>query len=88
VSGIFRGSEQEVVERTQAAERRIEQLEADLAELRVRRQFLTSLLAKQERRGWLPEAKGLLFGGLLVFAAPIGLVVFVSLLVGVFALFR
>jgi hypothetical protein len=88
VSGIFRGSEEELVERTLATERQVEQLEAELADLRVRRQFLTSLLAKQQRRGWLPEAKGLVFGGLLVFAAPLGLVILVSLLAGVFSLLR
>jgi len=86
VSGIFRGSEQELVERTRAAERQVELVEADLADLRVRRRFLTLRLANEHRRRWLPEAKGLLFGGALVFAVPLGLVSLACLIAGIASL--
>jgi hypothetical protein len=75
MSGIFRGSEQEVAERTLAAERRIEIVEADLANLRVHRRVLTRRLAREGRARWLPELKGLLFGGALVVLLPFGLLV-------------
>jgi hypothetical protein len=86
MSGIFRGSEEEVVERTLAAERQIAVLEADLADLRVHHRFLMSLLASEQRRRWLPELKGLLLGGALVFLAPLGLVILAGLLGGLFSL--
>ena len=88
MSGIFRGSEEEVVERTMAADQQIERLEAELADLRAHGRFLTSQLAKERRRRWLPELKGLLVGGALIFLLPFCLLVLGCLLAGLFSFFQ
>jgi hypothetical protein len=71
VSGIFRGSEEELVERTLAAERNIEIVEAELATLRAQGRTLAKQLDKEQRPRRLPE--GFVLGGALVVMAPVGL---------------
>jgi hypothetical protein len=88
LSGIFRGSEQEVPERTLAVERQMDVVEAELAALRAHRRMLTGQLAAQGRRSWLPELKGLLFGGAMVVLLPLGLVLFACLMTGLASLWH
>jgi hypothetical protein len=70
MSGIFRGSEEELVERTLAAERHIEVVDAELAALHVRRRALAKQLDRERRPGLRPE--GFVLGGALLVIAPVG----------------
>ena len=71
MSGIFRGSDEELVERTLAAERHIEVVDAELAALHAERRTLAKQLDRERRPRLLPE--GFVLGGALVVIAPVGL---------------
>jgi hypothetical protein len=63
VSGVFRNSEQAAAEHQLALDRRIGEVGADLAALRLHRQLLTKQLGRELRHSlWLPEIKGMLVG--------------------------
>jgi hypothetical protein len=73
LSGVFRNAEQAAAEHQLVLDRRLGEVEADLAALRLHRQMLTKQLGQEERRSpWLPEIKGLLVGLAL---APVALLV-------------
>jgi hypothetical protein len=73
MSGIFRGSEEELVERTLAAERHIEIVDAELAALHAERRALADQLEweRERRPRLLPQ--GFVLGGALLVIAPVGL---------------
>ena len=55
MSGIFRGSDEELVERTLAAERQIEIVDAELAALQAERRSLADQLDWERRPRLVPE---------------------------------
>jgi hypothetical protein len=74
MSGIFRGSEEELVERTQSAERDIELVDAELDALHAQRRTLARQLDRERRPRLLPE--GYVLGGALVVIAPVAFLTF------------
>ena len=71
MSGIFRGSEEELAERTLAAERHIEIVDAQLAKLQAERRWLADQLDRERRPRLVPQ--GFVLGGALLVIAPVGL---------------
>ena len=70
MSGIFRGSEEELAERTLAAEREVEIVGAELNELQAERRWLADQLDRERRPRLVPQ--GFVLGGTLLVIAPVG----------------